>query len=682
MAEEHPKNAPQHAPPRIRLGWAPFRWVVSSAILGCATAATLAYCPGPKFAAASGLLALILLAGRSIGDGLWNSLLHPLRTRGRPLPASWVVLPAAIFAAGVGCLANRATWRELLVNLPQVAFWEHIAHCFRAPVRELLMNLPPVAFPVACAAWTALIAIAAWFRRLPAAMASAPMRGARETPPLAKSETNRNKPAATQDPYREIDRIFKWLDAPERPVEARGDDQLRFSESANSLLGRLRPTAPDAPPGTLCLIGPRGSGKSSLLRIASNIAKEEEPRGAAIGLRLCFTSLWGFSDAGSMLAHVLREIVKSAADQVDPLVFSEMPRDVARSVTGAGGYWSILSWTLWCPADYDQWLLALSSVLVSCRLRIILCIEDDDRVSDKKTRADFNDVLQGLLDKLRALPGFGYVVCVSMRSGAEEGEPEYQRFLQEKKAPPQGISPYVTESWAIRLNWLSDLGGLPIARLCSDHIDMRELPVQEAVDHLIDTFHQWMLVHGAEPFIPPTTPSSGLVSEVSRQDRGPVYQSFLTDKGGLDITPRTLRNGLRQARRVWRRILAQSATREGTPHGSVDAGIDPDSVLAAMLIRAARPESFHAIFTTGKARPAEVGQFLGLGDSIWQMLQSPFVIPDRPSNTMHNKKRPGALLAATGGGLNSGELARIRNNRKVFLEAVSASTPSSPTSTA
>ena len=75
---------------------------------------------------------------------------------------------------------------------------------------------------------------------------------------------------------------------------------------------------------------------------------------------------------------------------------------------------------------------ALSVILLFNNLRVIICIEDDDRLANAAQKEQFVNLITGTIDYLRRFPGFGYVLCISSNDWSE-----LQRTALNKVEPPE-----------------------------------------------------------------------------------------------------------------------------------------------------------------------------------------------------------------------------------------------------
>jgi hypothetical protein len=199
-----------------------------------------------------------------------------------------------------------------------------------------------------------------------------------------------------------------WINGNEQPLGL-GDHSLFTTEpSPQRVIASLRPTHEFGGARTLALVGQRGAGKSSLLRLSEGSAEAK----AKIGLRFAYVSLWEHSSPQAALRAMADGALKAVKDRVDIYPFNEAGDALLNAVTGDGRFqW--LRRTVGLGNSSDQTLGALSTLLLYKKLRVIICVEDDDRLGEGDRAQQFRDVVTGALDAIQRFPGFGYVICIS-----------------------------------------------------------------------------------------------------------------------------------------------------------------------------------------------------------------------------------------------------------------------------
>lgn len=141
------------------------------------------------------------------------------------------------------------------------------------------------------------------------------------------------------------------------------------------------------------------------------------------------------------------------------------------------------------------------------------------------------------------------------------------------------------------------MGHLPVSRLCQYDCLLDEYLRYAEVEPVLKVFRTWM-VRQVWPDLQDLTMAVPLCG-IDTQQRQSLFSAFLADysDSGLaqHITPRTLRNALREAHRRWMNIVAvlqQDRSQDSSDWQKrwTENGIDFDSVLTACLLRACLPD--------------------------------------------------------------------------------------------
>lgn len=402
-----------------------------------------------------------------------------------------------------------------------------------------------------------------------------------------------------------LKRILPWLDGTENPVSHSGDDIFDFSSAVREINGCLRPASPAGPAGTVFLDGQRGSGKSTLLRLA---AEESRKTQAGVSLRFCYVSLWGHADLHAAMNEALASAMASIRDRVDILPLYGVVNSLPRALFGQGGGAGLLDAI--GPPPTEIWLPAISEALLRAGLRLIFCIEDMDRVSPPDRINQGTALLEGFLDMVKRYPGFGYVVCgatpVWSEPAPQQGDAGTTVDAQVLAMQPRATDASPTASEVADAEREAQkifsydatvraklIGYLPVARLFQFRFDMQAFQYEQ-IEPVLEAFRVWMIQQVDPNFADPTT-AMARVAGFGGHDRSEAFDAFLRDPSPLGVvrhlTPRVLRNGLRDARWRWE-VIAVDATSKAKKEGGQAAQlcIDPDSVLVACLWLACFPE--------------------------------------------------------------------------------------------
>ena len=420
-------------------------------------------------------------------------------------------------------------------------------------------------------------------------------------------------PISTQTPVQTVpsDTEFEyWLQGNDEPMQA-GEKSLFSPEpSPQRIIASLRPAHLYGTARTLALIGQRGAGKSSLLRLAegSPEAKKE------VELRFVYVSLWEYKTAQAAIESMIEKVLHEVRDKIDIFPFTGAAGAFIRGMTGDGRFqW--LTDTLALRVSGEDILCALSTALLLTKLRVIICVEDEDRVEGESHKSQFVGLITGAMDFFRLFPGFGYVICVSssdwnaLKSQAtskveDAAKREARHSELSIKSPVQGLAKdgadLVIEE--IRSQFAASqaaaeeqLQEFDTTRLCREDLVISPLR-PEQWGPVLNKFREKML-ENSESNGDPEAKRFGF----SNGDRKASWDAFIkavkspaTDpvpfnpEFGIIFTPRTLRRGLADAWRKW------SAIKQVDPK----IVIDPDSVLVACLLRVCRPDVWNTLIRT------------------------------------------------------------------------------------
>ncbi len=417
--------------------------------------------------------------------------------------------------------------------------------------------------------------------------------------------------------------LLRWLTENDGPLGPQEKPLFDLGLKPERIIQSLRPLHIFSPARTLALIGVRGSGKSTLLRLAEGCSAAKE----GVTLKFAYISLWEYESASAAIRAVADEILAVAADHIDTTPFSSAAGALMRTVTGNERYWNIAA-AFGLQPRTDELLGGLSTALLLARCRVILCIEDDDRISDEGKK-QFRQTVTGCLDYLRRFPAFGYVICVSSKdwgsvfaAALDVIEPPEAREARTKDVRAkiesaeknrgtgegaQAAADIWTEEMVdtrklrrARERAVADiLDGLDTTRLCREELVIKPLEASQW-QPVLESVRKMMFEHAGASA---DNDSFGL----SADDRRVVWAKFIqgacgdtlrTQLGnpasapwenthvGFAFTPRILRLGLGDAWRKWRAIV---------PMLGKSTVIDPDSVLVACLVRACRPDVWNAL---------------------------------------------------------------------------------------
>lgn len=229
----------------------------------------------------------------------------------------------------------------------------------------------------------------------------------------AKGKDARPSPPSTPLPptpgLAEMDaaELIAWLHR-EEPLTDVAGDLFNFTGRAPRILAALRAERTQ----TVGIIGPFGSGKTSLVNLVESLSKAARGDGAP-SLWFAKVNCWGFRDPAAAQEAVLKRVVATMREQVDVWGLRSLPEDYVRSVSSASKAVDVALAFLRPDPEPASQLRRLTPVLKAVGARLVVVIEDVDR-----NDAGFGvSHVQALLYRLREVEGLSFVL--SARAGTE-----------------------------------------------------------------------------------------------------------------------------------------------------------------------------------------------------------------------------------------------------------------------
>lgn len=394
------------------------------------------------------------------------------------------------------------------------------------PNRELL-NWPVT---LGLASFAVVLALATWGQLRAVGLLSVPRS---PTPPVLSHATSNSSPTPS---ISDIRQLRDWL-RNDLPIDDPAQDRFGARALAENLAGQIT----QDPDGTFGLIGPFGSGKTSLVKLAFRRLPQgsvtDRPR-----FIFCFVSEWGRSDV-SASATVLSEAVKELSRHVDTLAVANLPGRYTALIDHTRPPWW-LSLVFWGALTRDpcEELCRLNQILRAIDYHLIVAIEDTDRNSPREDLRHHYLQLQAMLDRLRDQDRITFILTASSAAF------DLSRLCTWRTLIPS-LAPEPV--WT-----LIDLLRQDLSVAFPDDIDPRSDKARHAVLLAPDGEMAWRTLRYTQTEYGP----------------GPVL-----DLCELLRNPRQLKQALRQFNDAYRRL-----------HGE----IDPDDLLLCCAIQVRSPAAF------------------------------------------------------------------------------------------
>ena len=224
----------------------------------------------------------------------------------------------------------------------------------------------------------------------------------------------RRRSAGIQNLYNNDEEFLQWIleEAPIRHPDEDSFDHVIPARRIAKLLLQHKPS-------NVGIVGPYGSGKSSLLNLIEYyllndrpwLSDEQKniPTTSKDQVVLCRIDGWGRT-TGSVAQKILGLAIEEVRCHVDCMAILAVPESYQKAIAGVkSGGGAILAALLKISHDPVIQLRRLDDILSAAGLRLVIFLEDLDRnICDEIVR----DEMPALLDRLRALTHVSFVLAI------------------------------------------------------------------------------------------------------------------------------------------------------------------------------------------------------------------------------------------------------------------------------
>lgn len=338
--------------------------------------------------------------------------------------------------------------------------------------------------------------------------------------------------------------LVNWL-RDDCEISHPGDDRFDHDTVARRIVGRLTSSDDESP--TMAIVGPLGSGKSTIRRLVAHHLTVHS------SIQMLSLSLWPFDSAEAAVSGILRAVIRALGAHVNTIAVTGLSEHYVTTIERVAGRWGALARYLRGESQPEAILERLAAITAAAGVKLVLWIEDMERFTGADSLPPKQAVIREaerlgpILSLLYLLDRCDFISVIvgdtSLRSRLDVGK--IARFVEN---PPRPTPQMVWRQIAI----------LRSACLAEPFIDPANDERRKELTPPDDDVHLEMWLWHI-------------------RDTEPRIQEAVAL---LLNTPRAFKSALRLTWETWERLRGE---------------IDFDSVLVASALRVARPDVFALI---------------------------------------------------------------------------------------
>jgi KAP family P-loop domain len=213
--------------------------------------------------------------------------------------------------------------------------------------------------------------------------------------------------------------LIEWLKR-EEPIIHPGQDMFGVKVAARRFAARLQ----DVPATTSGIVGPRGMGKTSFLKLVEHYLQESKTSTSDAKPKhiwTCTVDGWGLQSGPAAAEYVLNRVLDALSKHVDCVALAGLPSDYRAALANAGPTWARVTSALFSRhLSPTSQLLRLQPILDAVDGRIVIFIEDLDRNPNDD---NFFRQIEAMLDRLRHLSRVTFVLAISEMASGKKHTP-------------------------------------------------------------------------------------------------------------------------------------------------------------------------------------------------------------------------------------------------------------------
>jgi energy-coupling factor transporter ATP-binding protein EcfA2 len=199
----------------------------------------------------------------------------------------------------------------------------------------------------------------------------------------------------------------------DRPINILKENTIQdFEDIARKILKNLQTNNENDNHGpNVALIGPFGSGKTSLCNLIEDIYKNHNNDLKVTKIIFCRFEAWQYLTADAAVRGLLDQIVSKIQEHVDSFQLNSIPEKYLDAL-GACPHWifRVFSIVLKRKNSTEEIVQILQNILLRINQKVVVFVDDLDRLENHSPQAQ--DAVAAALNQLQNLTNVQYVLCV------------------------------------------------------------------------------------------------------------------------------------------------------------------------------------------------------------------------------------------------------------------------------
>ncbi len=204
-----------------------------------------------------------------------------------------------------------------------------------------------------------------------------------------------------------------WL-ADDQPIQSESESLFaEHSSVAKRILNKLltEPKPESHILTSVALIGPYGSGKTSICNLVEDVYRKDKEKLSLPELLFCRFEGWQFMSAEAAVKNLIDVAAREVFRLVDFPELWRIPQKYVEAIKASGSWWSSVCAVLFGGSDNPEEIASIiGDALVRLNVRLVIFVDDFDRIEEDAFATQ--QAVAKALNQLQNLPNTQYVISV------------------------------------------------------------------------------------------------------------------------------------------------------------------------------------------------------------------------------------------------------------------------------